>query len=110
MRRNVYTGIAIGGYDAKRGGTKRVRIEKNQLIGNDTKGLEGGQLLVQHDVRDNKIIGNTFSGSLSVAHYFKTSSGNQFEKNTFKDTKRFMWRDVSYKTEQSFLKAVRKVE
>ena len=110
LRRNVYTGIAIGGYDAKRGGTKRVRIEQNQLIGNDTKGLEGGQLLVQHDVRDNKIIGNTFSGSLSVAHYFKTSSGNQFEKNTFKDTKRFMWRDVSYKTEQSFLKAVRKVE
>ncbi|UKS54675.1 right-handed parallel beta-helix repeat-containing protein [Exiguobacterium acetylicum] len=110
LRRNVYTGIAIGGYDAKRGGTKRVRIEKNKLIGNDTKGLEGGQLLVQHDVRDNKIIGNTFNGSLSVAHYFKTSSGNQFEQNTFKDTKRFMWRDASYKTEQSFLKAVRKVE
>ncbi|MFB3225180.1 right-handed parallel beta-helix repeat-containing protein [Exiguobacterium sp. PHA03] len=110
VRQNVYTGIAIGGYDTKRGGTKRVRIEQNQLIGNDTKGLEGGQLLVQHDVHDNTIIGNTFDGSLSVAHYFKTSSGNQFEKNTFKHTKRFMWRDASYKTEQSFLKAVRKVE
>ncbi|MGX9807544.1 right-handed parallel beta-helix repeat-containing protein [Exiguobacterium acetylicum] len=110
LRRNVYTGIAIGGYDTKRGGTKQVRIEKNQLIGNDTKGLKGGQLLVQHDVRDNKIIGNTFSGPLSVAHYFKTSSGNQFEQNTFKHTKRFMWRDTSYKTQQSFLRAVRKVE
>ncbi|WP_329468469.1 right-handed parallel beta-helix repeat-containing protein [Exiguobacterium sp. 9-2] len=110
IRQNVYTGIAIGGYDTKRGGTKRVRIEQNQLIGNDTKGLEGGQLLVQHDVRDNTIIRNTFDGPLSVAHYFKTSSGNQFEKNTFNHTKRFMWRDASYKTEQSFLKAVRKGE
>ncbi|MGI1805502.1 right-handed parallel beta-helix repeat-containing protein [Exiguobacterium sp. TDN 0502] len=110
VRRNVYTGIAIGGYDTKRGGTKQVRIEQNQLIGNDTKGLEGGQLLVQHDVRDNKIVGNTFDGPLSIAHYFKTSSGNQFEQNTFKHTKRFMWRDTSYKTEQSFLRAVRKVE
>ncbi len=110
VRRNIYTGIAIGGYDTKRGGTKRVRIEQNQLIGNDTKGLEGGQLLVQHDVHDNTIIRNTFDGPLSVAHYFKTSSGNQFEKNTFNHTKRFMWRDASYKTEQSFLKAVRKGE
>jgi hypothetical protein len=106
--RNIYTGIAIGGYDTKRGGTKRVRIEQKQLIGNDTKGLEGGQLLVQHDVHDNMIIRNTFDGLLRVAHYFKTSSGNQFEKNTFNHTKRSMWRDNSYKTEQSFLKAVRK--
>lgn len=110
VRRNIYTGIAIGGYDTKRGGTKRVRIEQNQLIGNDIKGLEGGQLLVQHDVHDNTIVRNTFDGPLSVAHYFKTSSGNQFEKNTFNHTKRFMWRDASYKTEQSFLKAVRKGE
>ncbi len=110
VRQNVYTGIAIGGYDTKRGGTKRVRIEQNQLIGNDTKGLEGGQLLVQHDVHDNKIIGNTFDGSLSVAHYFKTSSGNQFEKNTFQHTNVSCGATASYKTEQSFLKAVRKVE
>ncbi|WP_394679371.1 right-handed parallel beta-helix repeat-containing protein [uncultured Exiguobacterium sp.] len=110
IRQNIYTGISIGGYDTKRGGTKRVRIEKNQLIGNDTKGLEGGQLLVQYDVHDNTIIGNTFDGPLSVAHYFKKSSGNQFKQNTFHHTKRFMWRDASYKTEQSFLKALRKVE
>ncbi|WP_294750000.1 right-handed parallel beta-helix repeat-containing protein, partial [uncultured Exiguobacterium sp.] len=30
IRQNIYTGISIGGYDTKRGGTKRVRIEKNQ--------------------------------------------------------------------------------
>lgn len=113
IQQNRFTGISIGGYDQKRGGTKQVRITRNQVTGNDTKGLEGGQLLVQHDVRDNRIDHNTFTtgpDNLFVAHFFKTSSGNQFEQNTYRlakgTAKRWIWQDHEYRTPSAFERAV----
>lgn len=115
IQQNRFTGISIGGYDKKRGGTKDVRITDNQVTGNDTIGLEGGQLLVQHDVRDNRIERNTFTtgpDNLFVAHFFKTSSGNQFEQNTYRlakgTAKRWIWQDREYRTRSAFERAVEK--
>lgn len=114
VQQNRFTGISIGGYDKKRGGTKRVRITDNQVNGNDTKGLEGGQLLVQHDVRDNRIDHNAFTtgrDNLFVANFFKTSSGNQFDHNTYQlkkgTAKRWIWLDHEYRTQASFERAVK---
>lgn len=52
---NFYTGISIGGYDEKRGGTVNSTISHNIIYRNDTKGLDGGQLLLQHDTKNNVI-------------------------------------------------------
>lgn len=48
---NAYTGISIGGYDQKRGGTSHSVIAHNIIYRNDTKGLDGGQLLLQYDTK-----------------------------------------------------------
>lgn len=52
---NAYTGISIGGYDQKRGGTSHSVIAHNIIYRNDTKGLDGGQLLLQYDTKNNTI-------------------------------------------------------
>lgn len=52
---NSFTGISIGGYDEKRGGTMNSTISQNIIYHNDTKGLGGGQLLFQYETKENKI-------------------------------------------------------
>lgn len=83
---NFYTGISIGGYDHRRGGTKDSTISHNILYRNDTKGLNGGQLLLQHDVTNNLIEKNTLTTSPSrifIANYFTTNEGNVLKENVY---------------------------
>lgn len=86
VEKNYFTGISIGGYDVKRGGTRNSVISKNILYRNDTKNLGGGQLLLQHDVEHNKIEKNIMTASSSgimVANYFKSNVLNTLSKNIF---------------------------
>lgn len=62
---NFYTGISIGGYDENRGGTINSTISQNILYRNDTKGLDGGQLLLQYDTKNNVIERNVLTAGPS---------------------------------------------
>ncbi len=83
---NNYTGIAIGGYDSKRGGTRQTVIQQNVLYRNDTKGEDGGQLLVQHYVETTRFEENTVTAGPSrimIANYVSSGSTNQFARNVY---------------------------
>lgn len=83
---NFFTGISIGGYDKKRGGTKNSIISHNIIYRNDTKGLEGGQLLLQHDTQNNVIEKNILTAGTSrifIANYFTSNRKNKLKRNVF---------------------------
>lgn len=106
---NFYTGISIGGYDQNRGGTKNSVISKNILYKNDTKVLEGGQILLQHDTRNNMINRNILTAGpsrLFIANYFTTNINNKLQKNVFhkedKKTGIWVWEDEEYTSFSQF--------
>ena len=83
---NYYTGISIGGYDEKRGGTINSSISQNILYRNDTLGLDGGQLMLQYDVKDNIIEKNILTAGPSrifIANFFTTNENTMLEYNIF---------------------------
>ncbi|MED2979005.1 right-handed parallel beta-helix repeat-containing protein [Bacillus swezeyi] len=83
---NAYTGISIGGYDKERGGTIDSVISHNIVYRNDTKGLYGGQLLLQYDTKNNKIEKNIMAASdsrLFIANDFTKNEGNTMNHNVY---------------------------
>ncbi|MGY0694595.1 right-handed parallel beta-helix repeat-containing protein [Virgibacillus sp. FSP13] len=106
---NFYTGISIGGYDKNRGGTKNSMISQNIIYKNDTKGLEGGQILLQHDIKSNVIDRNILTAGptrLFIANYFTTNKNNKLEKNVFhKEDEKvgiWSWKDEEYTSFMQF--------
>lgn len=106
---NFYTGIAIGGYDEERGGTTNSYISKNKLYRNDTKGLDGGQLMIQHDVTNNTIEKNILTAGPSrifITNYFTSNENNQLSDNVFhiEDGEEgiWVWKDEEYTSLKAF--------
>lgn len=106
---NFFTGISIGGYDEERGGTRNSTISQNLLYQNDTMGLGGGQLLIQHDAEFNAIEENTFIAGPSrifIANYFLTSNHNEMNQNVFhKDRGKegiWIWEDEEFTSFSDF--------
>ncbi|GIO24572.1 nitrous oxide reductase family maturation protein NosD [Oceanobacillus sp. J11TS1] len=109
---NYYTGIAIGGYDEHRGGTRYTLISQNYLEQNDTKGLDGGQLLLQYNVHDNEIEENKFAASDSrifIANFFQENRDNRLAENIYyreRDKEGiWIWKDEEYTSFSAFIKA-----
>ncbi|MDQ0233250.1 right-handed parallel beta-helix repeat-containing protein [Metabacillus malikii] len=109
---NFYTGISIGGYDEERGGTINSTISHNILYRNDTKGLHGGQPLLQHDTRNNVIEKNIITAGPSrifIANYFTTNQGNKLQENVFHKEKGesgiWIWVEEEYTSFPSFKEA-----
>ncbi|QUG40408.1 right-handed parallel beta-helix repeat-containing protein [Psychrobacillus sp. INOP01] len=109
---NFYTGISIGGYDGDRGGTINSTISQNILYRNDTKGLDGGQLLLQHDTKNNVIERNILTAGPSrifISNYFTTNQENKLQKNVFHkergETGIWIWKEEEYTTFPKFKKA-----
>lgn len=107
--KNVYTGISIGGYDEERGGTKNSIITKNILYQNDTKGLDGGQLLLQYDTKNNTIEKNILtssSSSLFIVNYFTKNEDNTLLQNIYhKEEKKkgiWVWKEEEYDNFEEF--------
>ncbi|MED2942483.1 right-handed parallel beta-helix repeat-containing protein [Bacillus swezeyi] len=91
---NAYTGISIGGYDKERGGTIDSVISHNIVYRNDTKGLYGGQLLLQYDTKNNKIEKNIMTASdsrLFIANDFTKNEGNTMNHNVYHKGKDGLW-------------------
>ncbi|QNK86233.1 right-handed parallel beta-helix repeat-containing protein [Sporosarcina sp. resist] len=100
---NYFTGISIGGYDKNRGGTINSTISKNIIYRNDTKGLGGGQLLLQHDTKNNVIEKNILTAGpsrLFIANYFTTNQANKLQNNVFHKEKGktgiWVWKEGEY--------------
>ncbi|MEC1648098.1 right-handed parallel beta-helix repeat-containing protein [Bacillus halotolerans] len=111
---NAYTGISIGGYDKERGGTAGSVIAHNIIFRNDTKGLYGGQLLLQHDTKNNVIEKNIMTASdsrLFIANEFKTNEGNTVNHNVYhKEAGKdglWMWKKTEYDSFSSYQKATK---
>lgn len=111
---NRYTGISIGGYDAKRGGTKNSTIRLNTLYENDTKNLYGGQLLLQHYVENNRIEQNVMTPSRSrlfIVNDAKTNQKNTLKRNVYDQTVKknglWMWKTKEYDQFVDFQKATK---
>jgi len=107
---NFYTGVSIGGYDEKRGGTINSTISHNIIYRNDTKGLNGGQLLLQHDTKNNVIEKNILTAGpsrLFIANYFSTNQENRLEKNIFHKEKEktgiWVWKEEEYTSFPEFI-------
>lgn len=84
--RTLIPQISIGGYDKKRGGTSYSVIAHNIMFRNDTKGLDGGQLLLQYDTKHNNIEKNILTASDSrifIANEFTENEGNIVNHNVY---------------------------
>lgn len=111
---NRYTGISVGGYDVKRGGTKNSIIRLNTLYQNDTKNLYGGQLLLQHYVENNRIERNVMTPSRSrlfIVNDAKTNRENLLKRNIYDQTDQknglWMWKTKEYDRFLDFQKATK---
>lgn len=109
---NFYTGISIGGYDEDRGGTINSTISQNILYRNDTKGLDGGQLLLQYNTKNNVIERNVLTAGPSrifISNYFTTNQKNKLQKNVFHkekgETGIWIWKEKEYTSFPKFQKA-----
>lgn len=109
---NHYTGLSIGGYDEERGGTINSTISRNIIYRNDTKGLDGGQLLLQHDTSNNVIERNIITAGpsrLFIVNYFSTNKDNLLKKNVFHKEKKkpgiWVWKEEEYTSFSEFKKA-----
>ncbi|MFD1065208.1 right-handed parallel beta-helix repeat-containing protein [Oceanobacillus locisalsi] len=104
---NNYTGIAIGGYDENRGGTH------NTFYQNDTKDLDGGQLLLQYNVHDNEIKENRFTVSPShifIANFFQENRDNYLGENIYYNSEQdkegiWIWKEWEYNSFSAFKEA-----
>ncbi len=106
---NFFTGISIGGYDEERGGTKNSTISHNIIYRNDTKGLNGGQLLLQYDTHNNVIEKNILTAGSSrifIANYFTSNKKNKLARNVFHKEKGqdgiWIWKDKEYDSFKRF--------
>lgn len=109
---NFYTGISIGGYDENQGGTINSTISQNILYRNDTKGLDGGQLLLQYDTKNNVIERNVLTAGPSrifISNYFTANQKNKLQKNVFHkekgETGIWIWKEKEYTSFPKFQKA-----
>jgi hypothetical protein len=57
-RVSISISTAIGGYDAKRGGTGHCIIANNTLYGNDTKKTGSGEFQIQFNAMHNRFVNN----------------------------------------------------
>ena len=83
---NTYAGLAVGGYDEQRGGVRQVTLVYNTVTNNDLGKQQGGQLLLQFNIKKLTIKDNTFTSSASrymiVANQLNHSEVS-FENNRY---------------------------
>ncbi|MFU1794474.1 choice-of-anchor Q domain-containing protein [Paenibacillus azoreducens] len=84
--KNRLTGIAMGGYDTKRGSTVNCKIVNNTLYKNDSLGGGNGQLYVQYDTQNNVIKNNIMvadSSDVLIYNEYTKNTGNIVDYNLY---------------------------
>ncbi|MEK5115155.1 right-handed parallel beta-helix repeat-containing protein [Bacillus sp. FSL R5-0677] len=83
---NIMSGIAIGGYDSKKGYAENNTITNNVIYKNDTKDQESGQIELNYDTRNNVITNNQIYASNSrifISNNFSKNNGNKLDYNQY---------------------------
>ena len=84
--RNDIAGVAIGGYDTKRGSTQSCSIVNNTLCQNDTLQDGNGELYVQFDTRNNVIKNNIIIANqqnVFITNAYAQNTGNLVDHNLY---------------------------
>jgi hypothetical protein len=102
---NHIAGLAMGGYDARRGSTENCTIVNNTFYHNDTTQNGNGELLIQFDTRNNVIKNNIFQAnsdqSLLIGNIYAQNTGNVLDYNLYyapagRDDSEWQWKNVTY--------------
>ncbi|MCR4292436.1 MAG: carboxypeptidase regulatory-like domain-containing protein, partial [Candidatus Kuenenia sp.] len=101
---NRMTGIAMGGYDKKRGSTENCTIINNTLYNNDTLQDGNGEITLSYDTRDNIIKNNILYAneqSLFISNEFTENTGNVVDNNLYyatagKKNSEWYWKNEGY--------------
>jgi hypothetical protein len=113
VRNNLITnnhviGLAMGGYDAKRGSARNNVVVNNTFYQNNSEDREeGAELLLQYYCTDNTFKNNIIvgrSGTPMVRHDSKTGSNNLFDGNLYYCDGKPMWKwnTVSFSTFEDY--------
>lgn len=96
-------GIAIGGYDTRRGSTVGCVITNNTLYNNDVKGTSAGEFVLQFDLQNNTIKNNiAYAGAqnLFMSNPYTQNVGSIVNYNIYYSanaaTARWQWKNVMY--------------
>ena len=103
---NTQAGVAMGGYDTKRGSTENCVIVNNTLYNNFTQGDWGAELYIQFDTRNNIIKNNIIFANSSrrfIESWSAVMTANIVDRNLYFATGggsngTWIWRDVTYTT------------
>lgn len=99
---NTDAGIAIGGYDTRRGSTENCAIVNNTFYNNARlSDAWGAELYVQYDTRYNIIKNNIFyagSGKPYILSWSPVMTGNEVDYNLFYNGASWQWKNVTYNT------------
>ena len=103
---NTQTGIAMGGYDTKRGSTENCVIVNNTLYNNFTQGDWGAELYIQFDTRNNLIKNNIIFANNSrrfIESWSAVMTANVVDRNLYfaaggGSNGTWIWKNVSYAT------------
>ncbi len=101
---NTQTGIAMGGYDTKRGSTENCVIVNNTLYNNFTQGDWGAELYIQYDTRNNLIKNNIIFANTSrrfVESWSAVMTANVVDRNLYfavggGSNGTWIWKNVTY--------------
>ena len=103
---NTQTGIAMGGYDTKRGSTENCVIVNNTLYNNFTQGDWGAELYIQFDTRNNLIKNNIIFANNSrrfIESWSAVMTANVVDRNLYfaaggGSNGTWIWKNVTYTT------------
>jgi hypothetical protein len=110
---NLIMGIAMGGYDTKRGSTQHCKIVNNTCYHNDTAQDGNGELCLQYDTQYNEIKNNIFfsnAQNLFISNMFSANTGNTVDYNIYygsgsANDPQWQWKDVVYNSFSSWQNA-----
>ncbi|MBM4055130.1 MAG: DUF1565 domain-containing protein, partial [Planctomycetes bacterium] len=102
--KNRMAGVAMGGYDEKRGSTEDCAIVNNTLYNNDTLQDGNGEIALSYDTKDNVIKNNIFYSneqSLFISNEYAQNTGNEVDSNLYyapagKGGSEWQWKDEVY--------------
>ncbi len=83
---NSEVGLAMGGYDTKRGATQNCTVVSNTFYNNNTSNDWGAELYIQYNTSNNIIWNNIFATSSArryIASWSAVMSNNQLDYNLF---------------------------
>src|SRR5512138_102587 len=103
---NTQTGIAMGGYDTRRGSTENCVIVNNTLYNNFTQGDWGAELYIQYDTRNNIIKNNIIFANSSrrfIESWSAVMTGNVVDRNLYYasgggSNGTWIWKNITYTT------------